>query len=234
MVGKIEKAKNGRSFQHLSQTADAAVRCRIPTKATMFAARTSRPASPASPESPTRRNVPQDDASYQPRPPAYLGSRIPQQVEVSPVHVIEWNTKICRRRFLSSPEELRNEITIGKTDDIQRLFVFRGLPLEFVQTLKSSVEIDPAFIEAHAARRCYRPVRWRRDAQFVHYDFPELVTPRSGGLGDVRGYEPGEALDVVDMMRDIPIHSISDDIGADAAVFCRGSLWLTGQADGKQ
>ena len=185
-----------------------------------------------------------------------------QRVEASPAYLLEWDASGCRRTFLATADELRAALdagrpTIGKDDGTeppQRLFVVHGLPADFVLAIRSSLDIDPAFIEAHAGRRRYRPLRWRQQARFFCYEYPELIRGYQGGgrrrgkdgrreasseriiSGDGGGSDVGSgkvrARDAVDLLSDPVIKPIAedDDVGM-AAVFCRASLWVTDQAD---
>ncbi len=122
--------------------------------------------------------------------------------------------------------------------------------------IRSTLDIDPAFIESHAGRRRYQPLRWRKEARFLCYKYPEIVRgheavlrPRRGGqggtrkdgsgagvgLGDGSGSEVGsgkvKTRDAVDLLGDPEIRSISEEDGGLAAVFCHASLWVTARAD---
>lgn len=154
-----------------------------------------------------------------------------QTVEASPCYVLEWNEEHCAHRFLNSVDELRAHVDAGKSDRVQRLFVIHGLPDGYVKALRSSLDIDPAFIEAHAGRRRYRPLRWRRDAKFAHYEYPELVS----GLDKAVLTHFFEAVSLqgsssIDLLGDPLVRAVSDleDL---AAVFCHASLWITDRAD---
>lgn len=168
---------------------------------------------------------------------------ISQQVESAPAYVVDWDSESCERRFLGTADELRAEIDAGKKKKArsgtgdgggggERLFVVHGLPEDYVKALRASLDIDPAFIEAHAGRRRYRPLRWRRDATFAHYEYPELVRGYgAAALSRFRGLSAARlALGAVDFLDDPVIRSVSED-GDAAAVFCRASLWITARAD---
>lgn len=156
---------------------------------------------------------------------------ISQQVEISPAYVIEWNTEVCQRRFLGTIDELHKEIDAGKSDHFERLFVIHGLPVDYVKALRSSLDIDPAFIEAHAGRRRYRPLRWRGEATFAHYEYPELVRGYNAAVaGEVEGGLFAPTLSSIDLLANPVIRSISDCEDT-AAVFCHASLWITPRAD---
>ena len=165
---------------------------------------------------------------------------ISQQVETAPAYVVDWDSETCERRFLGTADELRAEIDAGRSKSArpagggggggERLFVVHGLPEDYVKALRASLDIDPAFIEAHAGRRRYRPLRWRRDAAFAHYEYPELVRGYgAAALTRFRGLSAAR-LAAVDFLDDPIIRSVSED-GDTAAVFCHASLWITARAD---
>lgn len=91
-----------------------------------------------------------------------------QQIDAAPAYVISWNAQQCTRTSLSSVDELRAEIQRGKADHVERLIVIHGLPVDYIKALRNSLDIDPGFLEAHAGRRRYRPLRWRKEATFAH------------------------------------------------------------------
>jgi hypothetical protein len=162
-------------------------------------------------------------------------------VEASPAYMIEWGVNDYGIINLNSVDQLRLEIAKGKFDHHERLFVIHGLPVDYVNALKTSLDIDPTFIEAHFGRRRYRPLRWRKDARFACYEYPELVRGfrpgnqadgSNGGNGEARRGErrPSRGTTYIDLMEKPPIHALGSD-GA-AAVFCHASLWMASQADG--
>jgi hypothetical protein len=184
--------------------------------------------------------------------PASFGSGISAQVEASPAYVLEWDASGCRLLFLNSVEELRREIGLGRrngngatTGDksvgtaggVERVFVIHGLPVEYVSALRTSLDIDPAFVEAHYGRRRYRPLRWRKDARFAHYEYPELVkgyeetkpAEGSGNGEEVRERRSSHGATYIDLMGNPPVHPISS-VG-DAALICHASLWMAAEAD---
>lgn len=114
------------------------------------------------------------------------------------------------------------------------LITIQGLPAAFVPVLLDSpLDIDPAFVEAHAAGRSYRPagVRRRRGfkaARYAHWDYPELV----GGYcpKDCSFFlEPAEG--ITDLARQPVVRPVSDCDKGLAAVFCRASLWMSQDLD---
>jgi Mg2+ and Co2+ transporter CorA len=157
------------------------------------------------------------------------------------------------RRSSLSPIEVLNEKP--GTDGIgrglrgrQRLFIVHGLPAEHLKALRNSLEIDPAFIEAHAGRRGYRPLRWRRHARFAHYEYPEIVRGHRDPAQDAPSTERrrndsresrrrtsvDHVMSTLDLMDSPPVKPIYGGQGDDdelAVVICRASLWMTDQAD---
>lgn len=121
------------------------------------------------------------------------------------------------------------------------LIILHGLPEPFLSTLlESPLGIDPAFAEAHAEGRRYRPRgaahRRRRGAgattpaAAAHWDYPELVA----------GYRPAVGQQERPLARERPGRARRPAVmpvggGADeelAAAFCRASLWAgAGGAD---
>jgi hypothetical protein len=136
----------------------------------------------------------------------------------------------------------------------ERLFVVHGLPAEHLKALRNSLEIDPAFVEAHAGRRRYRPLRWRRHARFAHYEYPEIVrgfrqpapdgstsgvdgmppTRRDGSRESRRRGSADRVMSSLDLMSEPPVKAVYGEDDVDdglAVVLCRASLWMTDQAD---
>lgn len=125
------------------------------------------------------------------------------------------------------------------------LITIYGLPAAFVPVLLDSpLDIDPAFVEAHAAGRSYRPmgVRRRRGAsaaRYAHWDYPELVAgcwqataqnkPWQGSEQNSVGSENPRV--VVDFARQPVVRPVSDAGRGLAAVFCRASLWVSQDVD---
>lgn len=88
------------------------------------------------------------------------------------------------------------------------LIILRGLPEPFLSALmESPLNIDPAFIRAHAERRRYRPRGGGGGGGGpvpAHWDYPELVDGRGPALR--------------------PVGNVGRDLAA-AAVFCRAGVW---------
>lgn len=125
------------------------------------------------------------------------------------------------------------------------LITIRGLPAAFVPVLiDSPLDIDPAFVEAHAEGRRYRPagVRRRRGvkaARYAHWDYPELVAGYWQGMArkksspgfinsSVAAELPGGRLGLA---RRPVVWPVSDVDKGLAAVFCRASLWVSREVD---
>ena len=171
-------------------------------------------------------------------------------LDAAPSYLVEWAAGgVAVRTPLPTPEDLRAVVTRGRGGGgaaADRLLVLRGLPAEHLKALRASLDIDPAFVEAHAGRRRYRPVRWRKDADFACFAYPELVggfRGVGGGRGDAAAgsADPNQgpaaaavaAVRVVDQAELLPapeLRAISED-GDMAAALCRVSLWLNPQMD---
>lgn len=125
------------------------------------------------------------------------------------------------------------------------LITIYGLPAAFVPVLLDSpLAIDPAFVEAHAAGRSYRPMgvrrrRGARAARYAHWDYPELVTGYWQAMAQnksCQGLEqnsvgPGTPRVVADLARQPVVRPVSDAGKGLAAVFCRASLWVSKDVD---
>lgn len=125
------------------------------------------------------------------------------------------------------------------------LITIRGLPAAFVPVLLDSpLDIDPAFVEAHAEGRRYRPagVRRRRGAKaarYAHWDYPELVAGYWRGMAQktsfpgfmnssVAAEPPGGRLGLAQRPAVWPVSDVDKGL---AAVFCRASLWVSREVD---
>lgn len=125
------------------------------------------------------------------------------------------------------------------------LITIYGLPAAFVPVLLDSpLDIDPAFFDAHAAGRSYRPMgarrrRGARAARYAHWDYPELVTGYWQAMAQnksCQGLEqnsigPGIPRVVADLARQPVVRPVSDAGKGLAAVFCRASLWVSQDVD---
>ncbi|KAK3387122.1 hypothetical protein B0H63DRAFT_521192 [Podospora didyma] len=185
---------------------------------------------------------------HQTVPPAYVLERVRTQEQDSRAAAL--------KTFLNTPEDLRAgiELASGKIweDGLHRpLFVLHGLPVEFIKAVRSCIDIDPAFIEAHHGRYRYRPMRGQRrgndddeeEAVFCVYDYPELVqgfgagsnTQQQGGAGDgdsvARETVSKGFIDLASAPTILPVAATAEEGGDVTAVFCRASLWSTARVD---
>jgi hypothetical protein len=145
--------------------------------------------------------------------------------QVNATYLYELHRDSSRQSNLENATQLREEIEAGKTDNIKRLFVVHGLPVDQLEVLRDSLNIPNGFIEAHARRHCYRPLRaWDKDVQYAHFDYPELVQ------GEAVSYRP-LSFDATDLMGEPPVHFMSK--AGDAALFCHASLWKSEDSYGK-
>ncbi|KAI1179778.1 hypothetical protein F4777DRAFT_399322 [Nemania sp. FL0916] len=119
------------------------------------------------------------------------------------------------------------------------LFVFHGLPVSYGAELQKATGLDPAFIDAHAGRRSYRPSyrntvtnpstnSRRRAAAWAHFDYPELISPVNSSDGN---NEARRQAAMKDLLGDAPVYKFStSDREGGGAVFCRASMWLGDKA----
>ncbi|XXG97198.1 hypothetical protein Hte_003493 [Hypoxylon texense] len=186
------------------------------------------------------------DPSYDNAPSARgaRGSLEQQKLDLlGPAYVLEQTSQqqYSRRRIINA-EELRASIAQQDSSELdhvhaRRLFVIQGLPTEYLQVLRDTLNIDPLFVDAHVSRRGYRPwIRRRRrrdDAagskSSACFEYPELLPSHNvlTDLTDATKQTPGHDSD--DAVGKPPAHVISAD--GDVAVFCRASLWLCPKAD---
>ncbi|KUI68029.1 hypothetical protein VM1G_03338 [Cytospora mali] len=123
------------------------------------------------------------------------------------------------------------------------LIILHGLPAPFVSALlESPLDIDPAFIAAHAEGRRYRPRgAYRRrtggSTAPAHWDYPELVAGYRQAVRQQGECYPGrrrhhesDAVDVLGPGRPPvwPVSGVHRDL---AVVFYRASLWCTERVD---
>ncbi|KAK2001275.1 cysteine protease domain-containing protein [Colletotrichum falcatum] len=143
----------------------------------------------------------------------------------SSAYVLDWETSNCKQRLLSHADDLLRE-AVGR----RRLTIVQGLPLDLVQVLRDSLGVSPGFLEAHAGRRRYRPLRQHDGASFISFEYPELVKTARGTYGLDPGYKPSaRQSDLVDVMDEAPFHMMTKD--GQAVMFCRASLWMGSKAD---
>ncbi|KAK3344094.1 hypothetical protein B0T25DRAFT_556114 [Lasiosphaeria hispida] len=149
------------------------------------------------------------------------------EIAATPAYMLEWDHQVCKKTTFPTPETFRVALRSGATrSGPRRMFILYGLPRDYVEALLDSdhLNIDPAFIDAHAGRRSYRPPGLGdREIRFMHLEYPELVEgfyagaslPTGGGIF-------AEAVTVPE------IHTLgSEKEKTLAAVFCRASLWAT-------
>lgn len=117
------------------------------------------------------------------------------------------------------------------------VITIRGLPGMLVSAvLQSPLDVDPAFVEAHAAGTTYRPLgprrrRGSRAARYAHWDHPELVVGHRQAMADEQscpGFEYRPAVTeppTADLARQPVVWPVADSHNPLAAVFCRASLW---------
>ncbi|KAI1471361.1 uncharacterized protein F4812DRAFT_455471 [Daldinia caldariorum] len=150
----------------------------------------------------------------------------------------------CSRRHFASAEELRADIQHQQEEEPpqrseprRRLLVLHRLSADYTRALTDLLDVDAGFIDAHVGGLSYRPlVRRRRDreARFVCFEYPELLTVPKGLPTDVKrallvrvdhtkgGDDDG------DIVREPFSQAISDE---KAVVFCRASLWQCAKTD---
>lgn len=143
----------------------------------------------------------------------------------SSAYVLDWENDTCRQRLLNHAEDLLRE-AVGR----RRLTIVQGLPLDLVQVLRDSLDVNVGFLEAHAGRRRYRPPGHGDGSNFVSFEYPELVKTARGDYGPDPGYKPSaRQSDLVDVMDEAPFHMMSGD--GQAVMFCHASLWMSNKAD---
>lgn len=114
------------------------------------------------------------------------------------------------------------------------LITIYGLPAMFVPVLLDSpLDIDASFVQAHAARRRYRPtgVRRRRGARaasYAHWEYPELV---AGYCPKDSRFSPESPEGIVDIAHQPVVWPMSEGPKGLAAIFCRASLWVSRDVD---
>lgn len=133
----------------------------------------------------------------------------------------------------------------GVDGAVRPLITIYGLPAAFVPILLDGpLDMDPSFVEAHAAGTSYRPLGTRRrrgvkEARYAHWDYPELVagywqavTEKESCAGfEQRPVGAGSSGGLVDLARQAVVTPVSDSDKGLAAVFCRASLWVSQDVD---
>ncbi|KAI1637101.1 hypothetical protein F4809DRAFT_640858 [Biscogniauxia mediterranea] len=163
-----------------------------------------------------------DPSVYYESPTTKMGVRQPD--DEAPAYVLQWrqNQEEVSKEDITSANDLRLRIDDELKDERQRLFVIRGLPVDYLEVLRDMLNIDPYFVEAHARRKNYRPRGRRKDgAMFAHYDYPEMmhVAPADGDVERTPG-----AATYPNILGGPLTHIISKR--GDGVLFCRASLWL--------
>ncbi|KAI1155318.1 hypothetical protein F4825DRAFT_459840 [Nemania diffusa] len=140
--------------------------------------------------------------------------------EIALAYLLKWTDTEVVQTNLHGLTQLRSCIQ-EHSNFTDHLFVFRGLPIDHGVALKEEVDIDVAFIEAHAGRRSYRPLK-RAKASWAHYDYPELIR-QSTTCSDRQPKAVPH-----DVIGEPPTHITSTT--GDGVMFCRASIWLSEKA----
>lgn len=121
-----------------------------------------------------------------------------------------------------SPERLGLEITKEKPEQDKPLYVVRGLPSKFLDEMGSCMGIEMAFVDAHAARRCFRPGQTPDQVTWAHWEYPELVTD---GLENTA--KPEGSSQITEVELDLMCEPFMMPIGHGglSVVFRRISMW---------
>ncbi|KAI0116521.1 hypothetical protein GGR51DRAFT_555542 [Nemania sp. FL0031] len=143
-----------------------------------------------------------------------------QPGETALAYLLKWTDTEVAKTSVHSSSQLQSCIR-ENSNYTRHLFVFHGLPVDHGVVLKEEVDIDTAFIEAHAGRRPYRPLKSVSTA-WAHYDYPELVH-QSAVPSDVQQKIPSH-----DLVGEPPTYVTSTT--GDGVMFCRASLWLSDKA----
>lgn len=121
-----------------------------------------------------------------------------------------------------SPELLGLEIAKETPEQEKPLYVVHGLPSKFLDKIGSFMGIDRGFIDAHAARKCFRPRQIPDQVAWVHWEYPELVVDGSGENSKPQGPSrtPAPALD---LMLEPVVASMGHS--GPSVIFRRVSMW---------
>ncbi|MBE3050420.1 hypothetical protein IMZ48_49585, partial [Candidatus Bathyarchaeota archaeon] len=182
-------------------------------------------ASPAPEASPARETQPQKRQASQssqrsPSPLTEARTLGPS----SPVYILRFArgaTSPNEAVVQMSPERLGVEIEKERPGHDVTLYVVRGLPSKFLDEMGSRMGIDRGFVDAHAARGCFRPGRISVRGSWAHWEYPELVTDGADGVAEPEG--PEASLAAVDLMREPVVVPLGH--GELSVVFRRVSLW---------
>lgn len=142
----------------------------------------------------------------------------------SPVYVLFIDSNGFKKEDLQlTTEGVSLEIT-NKCPYYAPLYTARGLPSKFLDQIGSSMEIDPRFIDAHAARSSYRPKTALYNATWGHWEYPELV------LRDLsRGNRPNERSKKPTIGHDLMCEPVVKPLGRGdlSVIFRRVSIWIS-------
>ncbi|KAK4162227.1 hypothetical protein QBC43DRAFT_80083 [Cladorrhinum sp. PSN259] len=154
-----------------------------------------------------------------------------------PVYLIEWRhdaeKDIYTRRHpvvgLKTPHALGAALRKSEQGGGKRLFVFHGMPPDFLSTLLESEThtMDDDFSEACAERKRYNPTVINPSKSYrggIIWEYPELI---HGDDIPPPATPPRES----DLMKKPPIKSMTTSGGKVSAIFSRACLWETGTAD---
>ncbi|KAI1311816.1 hypothetical protein F5Y03DRAFT_290153 [Xylaria venustula] len=139
----------------------------------------------------------------------------------SAAYLLKWSDTDIAKITLHSAAQLRSCMQEDSNSN-RRLLVFRGLPVSYGVAVKEATDIDAPFIDAHAGRRSYRPLRTKGKAAWAHYDYPELVHQHSILNSIQRRPTSG------DLVGDAPTYAASAT--GDSIMLCRASIWLSEKA----
>lgn len=146
-------------------------------------------------------------------------------VPSSPVYILRFErgaTSPNKAILQLSPERLGLEIAKERPGQDKPLYVVRGLPSKFLDEMGPCMGIDRAFIDAHAARRCFRPRQTSAQVAWVHWAYPELVTDGVEEAAKPEGSsQTTEA--ALDLMREPVMMPMGH--GGLSVIFRRISMW---------
>ncbi|EAA27240.1 hypothetical protein GE21DRAFT_3214 [Neurospora crassa] len=172
------------------------------------------------------------------------------EFETTPAYMLRWDPKKqCRRTIVGSPDDLRELISGMDKDGPVTLFVFHGLPANYVDILRTSEElsIDSAFLDAHATRRSYcsrsgltlprrrghSNIRSAEAGCFAQFEYPELIQGFDCTSMSRREthHSSGAGFDGLDLMitgpKVLPLTEDGKTPKGLAAAFNRASLWIS-------
>lgn len=122
------------------------------------------------------------------------------------------------------PERLGAEIAKERPEQDRPVYVVRGLPSKFLDEMGRCMGIDRSFVDAHAARGCYRPGQVPGQVTWAHWEYPELVTDGADGVAEPEA--PSKtSLTSLDLMCEPVVVPLGH--GNLSVVLRRVSLWLS-------